>query len=391
MHKKLVSFIKYNKLFLTLYRIIGNIGIKILSLFVPVNPKQILFMSFGGQKYDACPKAIYEKIASDPFFKDYRLIWSFTEPSKFDIKVEKVKTDSLKFYITALSSKIWINNSSVERGLHLKRNETIEINTWHGTPLKKLGCDINTSSGYYGDSQTKGKTFYCSQSEYDREIYSRVFNVSKENVWLCDLPRNDELVNPDTRKIPEIKKTLGIPQDKKIILYAPTFREFARDTLNCCYLKPPVDLEKWKKELGNEYFLLFRAHYEVINVLGISDNDFVKNVSSYPNLNDLFLITDILISDYSGTYFDFSVTGKPMLNFAYDYEEYSQKRGLYLDLKDFLPSCSQINYNEDTLIKEIKSMNEEEYKRATLAFKERFAPYAGKATQFVVDKLKDML
>lgn len=182
---------------------------------------------------------------------------------------------------------------------------------------------------------------------------------------------------------------LGISSLKKIILYAPTFREYSRDKFNACYLKPPIDIEKWKKTLGGGYIILFRAHYEVINVLGIRDDDFIKNVSSYPCLNDLIAISDMLISDYSSIYFDYSITEKPMLCFAYDYEEYSEKRGLYLSLHDIMP-CN-VNLDENSLLEEITRMDIDEYTNKTKIFKNRFAPNAGNATNIVIDKLKEII
>ena len=113
--------------------------------------------------------------------------------------------------------------------------------------------------------------------------------------------------------------------------------------------------------------MLFRAHYEVINVLGMLDDGFCYNLSNYPVLNDLIIISDLLISDYSGVYFEFSITGKPMLNFAYDLELYEKYRGLYLDLHEVMPG--RVNKTEDELLDEILSMEVDEYSARTLAFK----------------------
>lgn len=165
-------------------------------------------MSFGGQKYDDSPKAVYEHMLEDPYFTSYELIWGFTDPKKYDfVKCEKIKVDTLKFYITAISSHIWITNSSIERGLHLKNKNCIEINTWHGTPLKKMGNDINNNQSYSSHSSKSQKsTIYCAQSEYDRSIFERFFNISKENILLSDLPRNDVLLKYSQNQINEIKK-----------------------------------------------------------------------------------------------------------------------------------------------------------------------------------------
>lgn len=393
MKKQLVSFVKYNKVLLRLYRFCGNAFVAVLKLLVRVKPKRILFMSFGGQKYDDSPKVIYERIIHDGFFRDYEFIWGFTDPAAHEVSCKKVKVDSFRFYITAISSHIWINNSSVERGLSLKRKDCIEINTWHGTPLKKAGDDIEHNYSY-SDTGTAKKgslpTIYCAQSEYNREIFVRFFHTSKEQIILSDLPRNDTLFEYDSVRISKLKAKLNIPADKKVILYAPTFREYLRDKFNACYIRPPIDLNKWRAKLGEKYVLLFRAHYEVINILGIGeDNDFIRNVSSYPCLNDLIALSDLLISDYSSIYVDYSITEKPMFSFVYDLEEYQEKRGLYIDLNSVMP-C-RINHDEDSLIDELLSFDYSGYCEKTRLFKEKFAPYAGNATEKVLDALKKQI
>ena len=102
-----------------------------------------------------------------------------------------------------------------------------------------------------------------------------------------------------------LKRKLNIPDNKKIILYAPTFREYSKDSMQNCILLPPMTLTKWKKILGNEYILLFRAHYEVSKHMKITDDDFIKDMTNYPHLENLMIISDLLISDYSSIFFDY--------------------------------------------------------------------------------------
>ena len=387
MKKRIINFIKYNRFFLALYKFFGNLFIKVFSLFIRVDDKKILFVSFGGRKFDDSPKALYEKIKNDKFFEDYKLVWAFINPKEFnELDCKKVKIDTLSFYKTALSSKIWITNSSIQRGLKLKRKNTIKINTWHGTPLKKLGKDMQKNKVKVKIAKSKGQIIYCAQSEYDREIFTRLFSTDKQNILLSDLPRNDGLLMFSEDKKDKIKQELGIAKDKKVILYAPTFREFNRDNLNNCYIKPPIKLNKWQEKLSNEYVLLFRAHYEVIKAIGITQNEFVIDVSAYPSLDNLMAISDLLISDYSSIYFDYSILEKPMLNFSYDYEQYVKERGLYLDVeKDLL---LKINYDEDSLLNQILTLDIAHEKALSIERKKRFAPYAGNASNIVIDKLK---
>lgn len=391
MNKKLISFVKYNKSLLFLYRLFGNFIVVIIKPFIPIRQKQILFVSFGGQKFDDSPMSLFQEMVRDTFFKDFRLIWAFSDPKKYkELTTKKVKIDTLSYYITAMSSHIWITNSSIERGLDLKRSKTIEINTWHGTPLKKMGDDIKNNQSYSVKRRRQsGISLYCAQSQYDRDIFVRLFHTLPENIIISDLPRNDALQKYSDEDIDKIKKELRIPKGKKVILYAPTFREYDRDSFNSCYIKPPVDFNKWKRELESDYVLLFRAHYEIVNIMGIQINSFIYDVSQYPRLNDLIAISDLLISDYSSIYFDYAITEKPMLNFAYDLKEYETKRGLYLDLRKVLP-CN-INKCEDTLLEEIKCLNFERYSEKTKKFREQFAPFPGHAVEILIEKIKNII
>ena len=123
-------------------------------------------------------------------------------------------------------------------------------------------------------------------------------DAPKENVIISDLPRNDVLLKYTAEDIKKIKMSLHIPADKKVILYMPTYREYTRDSANACYFNPPMDLAKWEKELGDEYVLLFRAHYLVVKNMNIKENAFVREMSKYKQLSELYAISGIMIYDY---------------------------------------------------------------------------------------------
>lgn len=206
----------------------------------------------------------------------------------------------------------------------------------------------------------------------------------RERFAVIGLPRNDELVRdnrPD--RIGELRKKLGIPAGKKVILYAPTFREYAKDARNGCVAKPPLDVRKWERELGSDYVLLFRAHYEVVRVLEVAFGKFARNVSDYPSLNELMLVSDMLISDYSSVFFDYSVLCRPMLCFAYDYEVYREKRGMYFDIRKEL-RCRDLG-NEEALLSEIKKLNYRERSQLARKFKEKYVDVAGTAAKASAD------
>lgn len=385
----LINRVKYSKTIYTIYYYIGSWLISLLKLFVQTDDKLIVFASFGGRKYDDSPKAIYEAMFRDSRFDDYKLVWAFMQPDKFEIpRGEKVKIDTFSYYKKLLSARVWVTNSSMNRGLDFTGNHTFELNTWHGSAIKKMGGDINKGNTSFGlKSSKKNENVMLAQGEYDVDVFTKAFSRPRESFRVIGLPRNDELAHVTKDIQDATKQRLGISTNKKVILYAPTFREYDKDSGNNVVLTPPINLELWQEQLGDDFVFLFRAHYEVAKVMGIEDNDFVKNVSSYPNLNDLMIASDMLISDYSSIFFDYAIQWKPMLCYCYDYEKYAKERGMYFDIRDYLPNAD----NEDDLIKLIQNTDTTKENAATKRFQEHFVTEYGSAAKKSLDIIYDKI
>ncbi len=382
MKQKIVNFLKYNKTAYAVYYRVMSFCVNVLKLFVKTDDKLILFNSFAGRKYDDSPRAVFEAMKKDLRFKDYRLVWAFHQPERFQVDgAEKIKTDGLLYFKTALAARVWVTNSSVERGLNFIGKHTLYFNTWHGTPMKKMGTDIgvgNTAFAYSGESHID---VMMSQGHFATDVFSRSFGIPKEKFLEAGLPRNDILVNYTDEHRQIIRTTLGIKPNQTVILYCPTFREYDKDESLGVVMAPPMDLRKWERELGNRYVLLMRAHYEVSKVMKIEDNEFVRNMTDYPNLNDLYIAADILISDYSSVFFDYSITGKPMFHFCYDYDKYSSKRGMYFDIREKISGAD----TEEGVIKLIKDIVPEDEQTKTVAFRDEFVNFYGSAAKAAVD------
>ena len=319
--------LKQNKFIYYLYNYLFSIILKFIGLFIRMDDTLILFNSFGGAKYDDSPRAIYEYMVNNSTYKEFSMVWAIDNPNLLPKNVKYVKNNTIKFFFTALKAKYWITNSSMERGLKFKKKSTIYINTWHGSIIKKI--DIKNDRLVFRVSMPD---YVYTQSQMDIDYFSEKWNYPKSIFVLSGYPRNDELTHTSKSEIEEIKKKLNIPLNKKVILYAPTFRDNDYDK-NGCYIAPPITINKWEKELSNDYILLFRAHYEINKVLNIKENNFIHNVTNYPKLNDLLKISDILISDYSSIMIDYSILEKPIYCFAYDYQKYNKERGFAYDLK----------------------------------------------------------
>ncbi len=381
MKKRLIAFVKYNKVIYLLYFYTCCFVLNFMKLFIKTDPRLILINSYGGKKYDDSPKALYEGMLDDERFKDFKFVWAFHEPEKFNVPGAKIiKTDTIEYFKTALKAGCWITNSSIERGLKFKNRKTFYFNTWHGTPIKKMGSDLSENNKSFAGKVSQADITTV-QGDFELEVFSRVYNIEKDKFLRSGLPRNDKLVNCEQAHKDRVKEKLHLPADKKIILYAPTFREFERDGELNVVLSVPMDIKRWKRELGDEYVLLFRAHYEVSKAMEIVDDDFVRNMSDYPSLEDLMIVADVLISDYSSIFFDFAVMGKPMFHFTYDYAEYSEKRGMYFDISKEINGAD----NEKELIDIMKGFDHSQEEKRTESFQKKYVNYFGNAVKQSLD------
>lgn len=379
----IVNIVKRSKLLYNLYYYVGSFAINVLKKMLKADSKLIVFNSFGGDNYDDSPQAIYLAMINDRRFKDFKFVWAFKNPDKFSIpKGEKVKTDTFSFYKFVLKARVWVTNTTMTRALSFSGINTFSLNTWHGTAIKKIGKDASLGSAFVA-KESSDHSVFLGQGEYDQMVFSKAFDIVADRIKIMGLPRNDELVCGDINdKIRNLRKRFSIPEGKRVILYAPTFREYDRVGADCV-MKLPIDLMKWERELGNQYVFLIRAHHAVVKTMNIIDNDFIKNVSSYPHLNDLMVLSDMLISDYSSIYFDYSILGKPMLCFSYDYDRYEKERGMYFDIrKELNNECLD---TEDKLLSAIINLDFETRKKVTEQFRDKYVQKYGTATNDSLD------
>ena len=356
--------------------------LKIWGAFLPID-KKLVFFSAHSRKYNDSPRALYEYMINHPKYKDYIFVWGLEDPEHSIIPgpAIKVKADTLAYFKYTMKAKYWITCVNIERSLHFKKKECRYLNTWHGTPFKHVGND----AGERKDFDFRAIDLFCYASEYEKVIFKRAFQVREEAMIPTGLPRNDELYKITEEKILGIKKKLNLPLDKKVILYAPTWRD-SIDKGATYSIKPPIDTNKWTKELGDDYVVLFRTHGYTNKLLGITFNDTILDYSAYPTINDLFAVSDILISDYSAAMADFSILERPILCFAYDYEQYRKERGLYLDYDREMPSG--ILRTEDEVLNYIMQMDYwKECEKTKKMIKDKITYYGGHATETCLEKL----
>lgn len=347
--------------------------------FVKTDETLVLFVSFMGKGFNDSPKVIYDYIRSHQEYSQYHCVWAFEDPSLFP-DLESITIDTLKYFKTALKAKYWVTNTNIERGLSFKKKNQIFLNTWHGVALKHIGNDCPGRK----DFNFKTVNYLVVSGKYDERVCKSAFKATEDIFLRCGMPRNERLWHSTEDERIEIRNKLGISQEKKVILYAPTWRD-SKDGGKSYEIKPPIHFDKWKKQLGEEYIVLFRAHHQTTKVLGIIYDDFVRNASDYPDVNDLLIASDILITDYSAIAFDFCILCKPIFCYAYDYDTYLAERGTYFEMDDVYPN--KICKTEEVLLDSIKRLKKEEEYKKTKRFREQFIEYGGNATSVCVRAL----
>ncbi len=299
--------------------------------------KLVVFESFQGKSYSCSPKAIYEYMISCPDFSDYKYVWVFrdiTAHGEFPENTRLVKFDSEEAMDAYAQAGTWIVNSRL-REFFNPRSDQKYIQCWHGTPFKKIGCDVTCAgnatstveeihSEYKNDALKIHK--FISPGKYTTEKLISAFDLKscgRENrIIQQGYPRNDSLFNSFEKKVEKIKAALKIPDNKKVVLYCPTYRDNQYDGEGYS-LKPGIDFKSLYDKFGGDMVILFRAHYFIADKFDFKEyNDFVLNVSEYDDINDLFLASDILVTDYSSVFFDYANLVRPMIFYLYDFEEY---------------------------------------------------------------------
>lgn len=310
---------------------------------LPIQRNTVLFKSFSGQ-YGDNPKYVSEKLYE--VRPDIRQVWvSSGEASNVDFpsyaKVVPYHSWSYDYYASTAQAVVdnmsgirafRIKKQSPWRKLFLSRKGQLNLCTWHGTPLKQIGIQEFKDIEAY---QTSAK-YMTSGNEYCYKVFKDAF--SGIPIEAKGTPRNDVFFRDND--IRAIRDRLGLPQDKKLLLYAPTFRDNASRSGLDQLAGTNLDelLNALQKRFGGDWALVIRLHHEVLVQLresfsGFVDHQRVFDGNSHDDMGDYLAATDALWTDYSSSFFDYLLTDKPCFLMSLDREEYiAKERGLYFDI-----------------------------------------------------------
>lgn len=357
----------------------------VFSKVVPRDKKMILFISFHGRGYSDNPKALHEYLLSSEEYKDYKFVWAINGYRKHNIEIPRSKVIGYggpKYLYHLARSKYWVCNCKLP-GYVVKGKDQVYLQTWHGTPLKRLAFDIEVpedTTFYRSEMSYEEMTltyaqdvekynYMISPSAFTTEVFQSAFQIERERLIETGYPRNDCLSNWNPEDIDSLKEQYGIPKDKKVILYAPTWRDNSYTAQGYTF-ELEVDFAKWQEVLGDDHVVIFKPHYLIISKFDVNDYEgFVYSIDANADISSLYIISDILITDYSSVFFDYAILKRPIYFYMYDVDSYKDElRGFYIDIYTELPG--KVFEEEANMLEEIK---EEVYDYAYLeTFNNRF-------------------
>lgn len=360
-------------------------GINKVLYLLPVKHNRVLFESFSGAAYSCNPKYISEKIEQE-CGDLIEIIWAFREPENHTELQQRgirlCKYRSFRHQLYKLTSQVYVSNF-LQASEVAKRRQQVWIQTWHGGGCyKKIGASSEHSSKiklYRQAMQVAETDYFIASSLYFEKHVIRGQLGFQGKVLKCGMPRNDILCHPGNGdKITKVRRKIGVPDDSFAVLFAPTWREGLDkyESLDVQRIKSAFE-ERFRKPC----VMLFRAH-----LYGTADSKGMTDVTAYEDMQELLYACDCLITDYSSSMWDYSLTRKPCFLFTPDLKNYSKMRGFDKDIFTWgFPVCE----TNDDLENSIFNFQEVEFAHRMIHHQEDLESFErGNATASVVDLIK---
>ena len=345
----------------------------------PIKKNRISFLCYGCKQYSCNPKYISEYLYKH-YKNEFELIWYYDDKKMKKLipkSVKAYKKNSILYFYSLLTSRIVISNMTLPRIVPFRVGQ-LKINTWHGTAFKG---DNNKNKNNYNMFDV-----FLAENELSSEVFRKPDSFAfSGKIWKIGMPRNDILIAGSSELTQKIKTNLGINMQDKVVLYAPTFR----DTTFSKYEDIDSDrlLISLMNRFGGQWKLLYRIHHMQKGTICPKDG---IDVTDYPDMQELLLISDVLITDYSSSMWDFSLTGKPVMLYVPDLEEYiREERGEFFYPFSKLPFL--IVQNNHELSEVISSFDSDLYIKKCAGYYEAYgrSNYNGDATRKFVKLLKN--
>jgi CDP-glycerol glycerophosphotransferase len=355
----------------------------------PIQKDKIFIINFNGKGYGDNLKYIVEEIMKRKL--KYDIVWSVSNKFRknFPDSIRLARFNSIRSIYEAVTAKIWIDNTRKQPYVRKRKNQ-FYIQTWHGQILdtKKVEKDIeNKLSSYYikqAKRDSKLIDIILSDSSVCTEKYKRAFWYNGE-IFESGFPKNDILINKPKNITEKVYNYFNLEQGRvKIVLYAPTFRN--NFDANIYDLDYESVLNVLRDKTNENWLFLVRLHPNIAEKSTcLNYNNHVLNASLYDDMQELLLVSNILITDYSGAMFDFLLMRKPVFLYVNDYKNYVEERDFYVDLFSLPFPCA---LNSSVLTEKIALFDHEVYREAVDRLIRQIDVFEdGKASQRVVDRI----
>lgn len=300
----------------------------------------IVFESYHGKQVSDSVRRLHDLVAEH--YPHVERFWSTIDASlSVPAGTQRVIHGSREWIDAVSRARYLVNNANFPQYFRMREGQNY-LQTWHGTPMKKIAEDMppaNLSLGYRLLMRREARWWQAllAQNDFASDALPRAFRYEGRTLTV-GYPRNDILRSRKSERVAAtVRARLGIPAGKRVVLYAPTFRDFSTQA-GGYQLVADVEWPRLFEGMGEEAVVLLRGHANTVASDAAEADERVIDVSTYGEISELFLVADVLVTDYSSMMFDFCVTGKPILFFVPDLEEYQgSTRGFYLDFTDIRP------------------------------------------------------
>lgn len=370
---------------------------------LPVQKDKIVFENFNGNSYGCNPKYIAEEIIRRNL--PYDLVWlvrSVTKEKEKNVFPEQIRLvgyGSKQALKELASAKIWIDNQRknyfLKKGLRKKEGQYY-IQTWHGSlGIKKLDADVDAFVGELKQEwvnrsklDSSMMDYLLTDSEFENKIFRRALWFNNE-IKEFGHPRNDIFFKDSTKIKQKVRDFYNIPEDKKILLYVPSFRDSGN--IDCYDLEYEKVLKAMEDRFGGDWICLARLHPRTkkYDKELIMESDKLIDACFYPDIQELLVSSDVAITDYSSCIFDFMLSRKPAFVFATDIKDFNNDRGFYYPLE---ATPFPIAVNNKELVENVLKFDDEKYQKDITNFLEdKGCMEDGHASERVVDLIEQIM
>jgi CDP-glycerol glycerophosphotransferase (TagB/SpsB family) len=352
----------------------------------------VVFECFFGRQVACHPRALVRPIADR--LPGAELLW-VTQPGQQYAPpgTRRLVRWTAEWYERMASACLVVTNSDLAPSFR-RHPDQVVLQTWHGTPLKRIALDMINFDNFrpsYRDeivTQSEQWTHLVSPNEFCSDTFPAAFGFTGPLIEVGS-PRNDLLIGDRVdEQSARVRADLGLSPHDRVILFAPTWRENVREGSHRA-ANNTLDLESLVGSLGPDVRLLYRAHNNVLRQRGVSDTNRVINVSDFPDIADLYLAADVLVTDYSSVMFDYACLGRPMVFHCTDLETYRDEvRGWYFDFIESAPGpITRTAFELRSALREVlESGVPAEFQGRLEAFRDRYTAWEdGRASERVAE------